>query len=238
VSFNDALNKATNDEELNKAINDEANKSVIAHLYVEGKPLVLNYQLMENRLARPRLTPAQRAEYNRQLGSEGGFLTVADNEGDTPLLIHFRSKNDRYTLRVATPGKFYGYFLSMESIVDANGEETSTKNLQVLEKGQPTRFFLETVAPDLFRLRNVARQTSKAFSDLLSNTELQLLQSAEDQIGDPTYLYQQAGRRQNDPQQYFSETNLRSNNVIWSPYGVHIGWVVKGTGIVKLSDIG
>lgn len=218
---------------------EDVSKSMVAHLFLEGKPLVLNYQLMESRLNRARLTPAQRAEYERQLRSEGGFLTVADHERDMPLLIHFHSDNDRYTLRVATPGKFYGYFLSMESILDARGEVTSTRNLVVLEKGAPTRFYLETVAPDLFRLRNVARKSS-ASEELLggASSAYSVLKLVEDQLGEPTYFYKQEGRLRNDPQQYFSDTFLRAEHVIFWPHGVHLGLQVRGTGVLELSDVG
>lgn len=217
---------------------EDASKSMVVHLFLEGKPLVLNYQLMENRLKRARLTPAQRTEYDRQLRSEGGFLTVADNERDAPLLIHFRWDNDRYTLRVATPGKFYGYFLSMESILDARGEKTSTRNLVVLEKGEPTRFYLETVAPDLFRLRNVAKRSS-ASEGLLggASTAYSVLKLVEDQLGEPTYFYKQEGRLRNDPQQYFSDTFLRAEHAIFWPHGVHLGLQVRGAGVLELSDI-
>lgn len=209
---------------------DDLNNSVVGHLFLAGKPLVLNYQLMENRLARPRLTPAQRAEYNRQLNNESGFLTVADREGDDPLLIHFRWENHRYTLRVATPGRFFGYFLSMEKMQNAVGEETAVGNLMVVQEGNPTRFYLDVAAPGNHRLMNVSRKPVASASESL-NVE-------QDRILGPTYLYSHETRLRNDAQQYFSDTFLKSQHVIWDPVAVELGVQVRGAGVLEFSDIG
>lgn len=219
---------------------EDESKSMIANLFLEGKPLVLNYQLMENRLKRPRLTPAQRAEYSRQLHSEGGFLTVADKEKDEPLLIHFRSEDDRYTLRVATPGKFYGCFLSMENIQNTYGEEQSTRNLVVLKEGSPSRFYLEKVSPDVVRMLNVDRKSAiDASVGLLENTTVfAVLNAIENRIGGPTYLYKNKGNLENEGQQYFADTFVRSDHVVWDPQAVQFYVEVRGAGVLELSDIG
>jgi hypothetical protein len=217
---------------------EDENKSMIANLFLQGKPLVLNYQLMENRLKRARLRPAQRFEYNRQLLSEGGFLTVADNEKDEPLLIHFRSQEDRYTLRVATPGKFYGYFLSMENVQNAYGEEQSTRNLVVLKEGRPSRFYLENVSPGVERLLNVGR---KAVTDIEGSEEtvaFTVLKTVQNKIGGPTYLYKNKGNFESEGQLYFSDTFLQSAHVMWDPQVVQFAVSVRGRGILELTDIG
>ncbi|WP_059403458.1 hypothetical protein [Pseudomonas sp. RIT-PI-q] len=217
---------------------EDENKSMIANLFLKGKPLVLNYQLMENRLKRPRLTPSQQFEYKRQLLSEGGFLTVADSEKDEPLLIHFRSEDDRYTLRVATPGKFYGYFLSMEDIVNTDGEKQSIRNFVVLKEGSPTRFYLENVSPGVERLLNVGRKSVIDLEGLEAAVHLAVLQAVQNQIDGPTYLYTNKVSLENEGQLYFSDTFLPSAQVMWDPQAVQFTVGVRGTGILELSDIG
>jgi hypothetical protein len=217
---------------------EDDNKSMIANLFLKGKPLVLNYQLMESRLKRPRLTPSQRFEYNRQLLSEGGFLTVADNEKDEPLLIHFRSEDDRYTLRVATPGKFYGYFLSMEDIQNTDGEKQSIRNLVVLKEGGPTRFYLENVSPGVERLLNVGRKSVVDLEGLEATVHFAVLQAVQNKIDGPTYLYSNKVSLENEAQLYFSDTFLPSAQVIWDPQAVQFAVSVRGTGVLELSDIG
>lgn len=209
---------------------DDLNKSVVAHLFLAGKPLVLNYQLMEKRLARPRLTTAQRTEYQRQLNYEGGFLTVADRDDAEPLLIHFRSENDRYTLRVATPGRFYGYFLSMERMQSTNGLTSSSGNLIVTQDVNPTRFYMNALSKGYERLFNVARKLIVGESDSRAD--------AQDKVLGPTFLYRNKTPLVNDEQQYFSDTVLRVEHVIWDPLPVEFTVQIRGAGVLALDDIG
>lgn len=209
---------------------DDLNKSVVAHLFLAGKPLVLNYQLMEKRLARPRLTTAQRTEYQRQLNYEGGFLTVADRDDAEPLLIHFRSENDRYTLRVATPGRFYGYFLSMERMQSTNGLTSSSGNLIVTQDVNPTRFYMNALSKGYERLFNVARKLIVGESDSRAG--------AQDKVLGPTFLYRNKTPLVNDEQQYFSDTVLRAEHVIWDPLPVEFTLQIRGAGVLALDDIG
>ncbi|SEM45423.1 hypothetical protein SAMN04487857_10275 [Pseudomonas sp. ok272] len=165
---------------------EDIEKSIAAHLYIDGKPLVLNYELMEHRLKRPRLTRSQRAEYIRQRDNEGGFLTVADDENIEPLMIHFRSEHDRYTARVGS-GKFWGYFLSMENMRDVRGRKQDVRHLVALEeKSMPTRFFIEPVASGLIWLRNVRKDFR--FNSLPTHVE-----PPEDPTLDQLELYQKLG---------------------------------------------
>ncbi|MBV4476056.1 hypothetical protein [Pseudomonas botevensis] len=185
-------------------------KSFKANLFYKGKPLVLNYQLMEARLKRKRLTPAQRAEYNRQLQNEGGFLTVADREDTEPLLINFHSEEERYTLRVATPGMFLGKLLSMENIRDGQGQQTFEKQWVVVDRTEPTRFFLESVSPGTVRMLNVAKKAS-----------------SDNEIKGPIYLYEQPGRLELDNQRYFSQTRIEGQHLLHDPFGVNFDIQVK-----------
>jgi hypothetical protein len=223
-------------------MNAEENKSMIAHLFLKGKPLVLNYQLMESRLKRPRLTPSQRSEYSRQLQDEAGFLTVADNEKDEPLLIHFRSESDRYTLTVATPGKFYGYYLSMEKMLGAYGEELEDRNLVVLEKANPTRFYLDNVSPGVVRLINVDRKyiisSDLPDDDFFAGHVIAAMELTHNKILGPTYRYSNPGQLENDPQQYFSDVRRHQQHIIFDPVPVVLTMQIKGAGVLELSDIG
>ncbi|MGY2188259.1 hypothetical protein D3C81_388550 [compost metagenome] len=216
---------------------DDLNKSVIAHLFLAGKPLVLNYQLMEKRLARPRLTSAQRTEYNRQLKSEGGFLTVADRDEDEPLLIHFRSENDRYTLRVATPGKFFGYFLSMEKIRETNGQTTNVGNIVVTPEN-PTRFYMNVFGQGNLRLFNVARKRVVDPDLSVAPIAGETVSFIQDQVQGPTYIYNLESSLQNDGKQYFSDTYLRAEHVMWDPLPAEFEVQVRGAGVLELDDIG
>lgn len=217
---------------------DDMKKSVIAHLFLAGKPLVLNYQLMEKRLARPRLTSAQRTEYSRQLKSEGGFLTVADRDDDEPLLIHFRSENDRYTLRVATPGKFYGAFLSMEKILETNGQTTDIGNLVVTPGTNPTRFYMNVFGQGDQRLFNVSRKLVVDSSVLIPPVAGAAVSLIEDQVKGPTYIYQNKTSLVNDDQQYFSDAFLSNEHVMWNPLPAEFSVQIRGAGVLELDDIG
>lgn len=188
------------------------------NLYYKNKPLVLSYQLMESRLKRPRLTPAQRAEYTRQLKTQPGYLTIADKESDEPLLIHFRAVGEEgkgiHQLRVATEGRFYGYFLSVENVLDikgkpssplnGSGREVADRNVAAMRWGIPTDFSMLKLSDDVVMLGNVTDDVTGKLSPVAKSI----------------YVYSMETRIESEHAIYFSDTFVQEKHALFDPHPV------------------
>jgi hypothetical protein len=87
-----------------------------ACLFVNGFPLVLNVQHMEQRLLDKRITMAERLQIEAELMDKDlpRFVTVAAHEDDEPLLFDFVVAGDKvYELYAKVPGKYDGWRLRM-----------------------------------------------------------------------------------------------------------------------------
>lgn len=123
----------------------------VAHLFANGFPLVLNYQVMEQRLKHPRITTGQRLNAEISLNDEvsARIMTVADHDDAEPLLIEFvPESHGRCTLKVKTAGRYFNWQLRLDQ---------TTRHLLV-EENYSSYFELQTYAGKL-----------KSFDDLRSN---------------------------------------------------------------------
>ncbi|SEM95103.1 hypothetical protein SAMN04487857_107174 [Pseudomonas sp. ok272] len=88
-----------------------------AQLFVNGYPLVLNQQHLEQRLLDKRITMKERLQVEADLRDreEPRFVTVAAHEDDEPLIFMFIAVGDRrYELYAKLPGKYDGWRLRMD----------------------------------------------------------------------------------------------------------------------------
>ncbi|WP_339546225.1 hypothetical protein [Pseudomonas sp. RA_35y_Pfl2_P32] len=85
-----------------------------AHLYLDGLPVVLNYQRLTRRLSDPRIARRERLDVEVALASDegAGFLTLADHEDDTPLLLRFFPKDRTYEVTAILEGVYRGKFVT------------------------------------------------------------------------------------------------------------------------------
>lgn len=115
---------------------------VTGHLFVNGFPVVLNYQVMEQRLNHPRITMGQRLTAEISLNDEisSRIVTLADHDDVEPLLIEFVLESQGlYTLNVKTAGRYFNWNLRLDQ---------STRHLLV-EENYSSYFELQTYAGKL-----------------------------------------------------------------------------------------
>jgi hypothetical protein len=89
----------------------------IANLYLNGLPVVLNQQRLQQRLQETRITGRARLDAETGLADprETSFITLADHEDDEPLSLKFVPHGSHYTVSIALEGEFDGARLSIES---------------------------------------------------------------------------------------------------------------------------
>lgn len=92
-------------------------KTFTAHLYLDGRPLVLNQQRLQKILGESRITKGEQLEAEVGLADTrlAGFITLADHEDDKPLRLKFVPHADSYAVSVVCPGAFDGARLFIES---------------------------------------------------------------------------------------------------------------------------
>ena len=92
------------------------NQTFTAHLYLDGRPVVLNQQRMQQALRNLRITRAEKLEAEVGLADSrvSSFITLADHEDDTPLSLKFVPKGDEYLISVVLAGMFDGARLFLE----------------------------------------------------------------------------------------------------------------------------
>ncbi|WP_426204690.1 hypothetical protein [Pseudomonas sp. TWP3-1] len=145
-------------------MSDDKNITFTGHLFVGGLPLVLNYQVMEQRLKHSRITTGQRLSAEISLNDEisSRIVTLADHDDVEPLLIEFSPESqERYTLKVKTAGRYFNWTLRLDQ---------NTRHLLV-EKNSSSYFELQTYAGKL-----------KTLDDLPSNPASVGLVSVEKKI--------------------------------------------------------
>lgn len=94
-------------------IND---KTFTAHLYLDGRPLVLNQQRLQQALRDLRITQSEKLDAEVGLADlrVSSLITLADHEADAPLPLKFVPQGDRYAINLAYPGAFEGARLFIE----------------------------------------------------------------------------------------------------------------------------
>jgi hypothetical protein len=95
----------------------EENKTFTANLYVNGLPLVVNQQRLKTRLSDPRITRREQLDVEVALADRGAssIITLADHEGDSPLLFKFVPHGDNYAVTVVLRGTYEGWRLKIEA---------------------------------------------------------------------------------------------------------------------------
>ncbi|SDT54438.1 hypothetical protein [Pseudomonas granadensis] len=99
------------------SINKVNIKTFNAHLYLDGRPVVLNQQRLQKLLDQPRITKGEQLEAEVGLADTrvASFITLADHEDDEPLLLKFVPQGDHYEISLVHTGAFAGARLYIEA---------------------------------------------------------------------------------------------------------------------------
>lgn len=125
------------------------NKSFTANLYLDGFPVVLNQQRLQQTLRHKRITQGEKldAEVGLADSRTSSFITLADHEDENPLLLKFVPEGNRYAIKLVHPGVFDGARLFIED---------RTHNVLV-STSAPTQFFsISTYGVPKASLSNIA----------------------------------------------------------------------------------
>ncbi|WP_456021272.1 hypothetical protein [Pseudomonas protegens] len=87
-----------------------------AHLYLDGHPVVLNQQRLQQALRDLRITQSEKLDAEVGLADlrVSSFITLADHEEDTPLLLKFVPQGNQYAVSLVHSGMFDGARLFIE----------------------------------------------------------------------------------------------------------------------------
>lgn len=91
-------------------------KAFTAHLYLDGRPVVLNQQRLQQALHDLRITKGEQLDAEVGLADSrvASFITLANHEDDKPLLLKFVPQGERYAISLVHPGVFDGARLFIE----------------------------------------------------------------------------------------------------------------------------
>jgi hypothetical protein len=94
-------------------INDQ---TFTAHLYLDGRPVVLNQQRLQQALRNLRITKGEKLEAEVGLADSrvSSLITLADHEDDAPVRFKFVPKGDEYAISLELAGAFDGARLFIE----------------------------------------------------------------------------------------------------------------------------
>lgn len=92
-------------------------KTFNAHLYLDGRPVVLNQQRLQKVLGQLRITKGEQLEAEVGLADTrvASFITLADHDDDEPLLLKFVPKGDNYEISLVHTGAFADAHLYIEA---------------------------------------------------------------------------------------------------------------------------
>lgn len=93
-------------------------KTFNAHLYLNGRPVVLNQQRLQKALGQLRITKSEQLEAEVGLADTrvASFITLADHEDDEPLLLKFVPQGDNYEISLVHTGTFANARLYIEAL--------------------------------------------------------------------------------------------------------------------------
>jgi hypothetical protein len=91
-------------------------KAFTANLYLDGRPVILNEQRLQEILRAPRITQGERLDAEVGLADlrVASHITLADHEDHPPLLLNFIPHGESYAISVANSGAFDGARLFIE----------------------------------------------------------------------------------------------------------------------------
>ena len=92
------------------------NQTFTAHLYLDGRPVVLNQQRLQQVLRDLRITKTEKLDAEVGLADSrvSSFITLADHEDHKPLLLKFVPEGDEYAISLELAGTLEGARLFME----------------------------------------------------------------------------------------------------------------------------
>ncbi len=125
------------------------NESFSANLYLDGLPVVLNQQRLQQTLRHKRITQGEKldAEVGLADSRTSALITLADNEDDAPLLLRFVPEGNCYAIQVIHPGVFDGARLFIED---------KTHNLLVSTSAPAQLYSISTYGVAKASLSNIA----------------------------------------------------------------------------------
>lgn len=116
-------------------------KTFNAHLYLNGRPVVLNQQRLQKALGQLRMTKGEQLEAEVGLADTrvASFITLADHEDDEPLLLKFVPQGDNYEISLVHTGAFADARLYIEALTHNLLASTSaaTQHFSVSTYGLP-----------------------------------------------------------------------------------------------------
>jgi len=149
------------------------NQTFTAHLYLDGRPVVLNQLRLQQALRDLRITKAEKLDAEVGLADSrvSSFITLADHDDDTPLLLKFVPKGDVYAISLVLGGIFDGARLFIED---------KTHNL-----------LASTRAPEQYFSISKSGASKASFSDIESGPAyLELIREPDDK---PLYRHISSG---------------------------------------------
>jgi hypothetical protein len=84
------------------------NQAFTAHLYLDGRPVVLNQQRLQQVLRDLRITNGEKLDAEVGLADSrvSSFITLAEHENDEPLLLKFDPEGNEYAISLELAGTF------------------------------------------------------------------------------------------------------------------------------------
>jgi aromatic ring-cleaving dioxygenase len=130
-----------------------------AHLYLDGRPVVLNQQRLQQALRDLRITQGEKLDAEVGLADPrvSSLITLADHEEDNPLLLKFVPQGDNYAISLVHPGTFDGARLFIED---------NTHNLLASTRAPVQYFSFSTYGVRRASLRHI--QPGPAYLELIS----------------------------------------------------------------------
>lgn len=112
-------------------------RTFTAHLYLEGRPVVLNQQRLQQALRNPRITRSEKLDAEVGLADTRtpSFITLADDEDDEPLELKFVPHGNFYAINLVLPGKFNGASFFIEDKTHNLLVSTSTRYFSISTYG-------------------------------------------------------------------------------------------------------
>ncbi len=135
------------------------NPTFTAHLYLDGRPVVLNQQRLQQALREPRITNAEKLDAEVGLADSrvSSFITLADHEDDEPLLLKFVPEGNEYVISLELAGTFKGARLFVEN---------KTHNLLVSTSAPVQYFSISTYGASKASFSNI--ESGPAYLELIS----------------------------------------------------------------------
>jgi hypothetical protein len=130
-----------------------------AHLYLDGRPVVLNQQRLQQVLRDLRITQSEKLDAEVGLADlrVSSFITLADHEEDKPLLLKFVPQGDQYAISLVQSGTFDGARLFIED---------KTHNLLASTSAPAQYFSFSTYGVSKASLRHI--EPGPAYLELIS----------------------------------------------------------------------